>query len=111
MASSVAVGLGALPAGLDGALIWPVDIPGVSGDTLTRILALASPTTLVSPRHAGRRGHPLWIGAALWPLVPGTIERGGLRSLTGPPWREVEVDDVAVLLDVDTPADWARMKR
>jgi molybdenum cofactor cytidylyltransferase len=110
MASSVVVGLAALPAELDGALVWPVDIPEVTAATLGKILAVATPSTLVSPRHGGRRGHPLWIGARLWDRVPATVDSGGLRSLTQVPWLDVTVPDPQVLVDVDTPSDWARMK-
>ena len=109
MASSVAVGFGALGDGADVALLWPVDHPGVSADTVARLLAAAADADVVVPRHAGRGGHPAAVGRAVWPALAAAADRpGGARDvLRDPEWRrrDLAVDDPGVVRDVDERAD------
>lgn len=116
MLSSAQAGAAALPSGLAGALLWPVDIPLVAPGTLRRLVSEADP---LAPRLAvpvspqGRAGHPLWVPAALLPefrALPAEAP-GGLRVLRErhPPLR-VLVQDPAILVDADTPAELSHLR-
>jgi CTP:molybdopterin cytidylyltransferase MocA len=109
--SSIRLGIAALDAAIDAFFLWPADHPLVAVETLRRLLAAGSPQTAALPTFQGRRGHPPLVGSALRPEIQsGTLE-GGLRRL----WREragcvreVEVDDEGVILDLNTPEQYAR---
>lgn len=108
MASSVALGFAAIANGpAAAAWLWPVDHPAVRAATLRALLDALGDAEVAQPRHAGRGGHPPLIARALWPaLVVCGGEPDGARGVLRTARRaEVEVDDPAVLHDVDTPAD------
>jgi molybdenum cofactor cytidylyltransferase len=110
MLSSVKVALPQLGAKVDGVLIWPVDLPFVQAATVQQLLA-ADRTALCGPLYRGRGGHPLWLPRRLFVDVLALPIAAGLRGL-----RErhrligIEVEDEAVLRDLDTPADVARAR-
>ncbi len=114
MASSIACGFAALadsPA--DAAWLWPVDHAAVRGATLARLAAafpIGNPHAVVRPRYAGRGGHPPLVGRGRWAaLAACTSAPDGARSvLRSEDTIDLEVDDPAVVLDVDTPADLAK---
>ncbi len=114
MASSVAAGFGWLdarhPAGAAArALLWPVDHPAVTAATVAALIEAGATADVVVPRHAGRGGHPAVIARAAWPALAAcdADEAGARAVLRDPRWRrlDVEVDDAAVVRDVDAPAD------
>lgn len=92
------------------ALITPVDTPPARPETTARLLArMGEPDAplAVRPRAGGRAGHPVLVRAeALEPYRSPSppVLRDHLRSL-GPRCVEVDVDDPAVRLDLNTPAD------
>jgi CTP:molybdopterin cytidylyltransferase MocA len=110
MMSSVQTGVGALPRGSTGALIWPVDIPYVKSTTVRQLLDVA-PGKIVIPRHGGKNGHPLRVPRARFGDLMALDAEGGLKAFLEANQTLVEyldVDDPGVLIDVDTPADHAR---
>lgn len=111
MLSSVQAGLPLLSPETRGALIWPVDIPFVSVETVRQLLAtdLAEPAVLVCN---GRGGHPLWLPRALFAPAQALPVEQGLRALRGAyPPRRIEVQDQEILRDLDTPEDVERVRR
>jgi CTP:molybdopterin cytidylyltransferase MocA len=111
MLSSVQAGIAALSAGVTAAMIWPVDIPFVAVATV-RTLVMHS-GTIVVPVHNSRGGHPLRLGRALLPEVMTLDPARGLKALLEAHAVEVTrlaVGDAAVLVDVDTPEDYARTR-
>lgn len=110
MLSSVQAGLPLISEAACGALIWPVDIPFVSADSVQRLLAaeLAQPAVLVC---GGRGGHPLWLPRSLFAAALALPVELGLWALRDahPPQR-VEVNDLEVLRDLDTPEDVQRAR-
>jgi CTP:molybdopterin cytidylyltransferase MocA len=117
MASSVAVGFAATRAGFaaDAAFLWPVDQPAIAPRTLAALIAAAGAEAAarwVVPRWMGRRGHPPLIGRALWPALAACADEDGgaraVRDRSGAAVVELEVDDPAVVEDVDQPGDLAR---
>jgi nicotine blue oxidoreductase len=112
MLSSVQAGLAALPAGATVALVWPVDIPFVAAATVRTILDVRD-GTIVVPTHNQRGGHPLRLPQRLFGEVMTLDPERGLKALLEAHAGEVErlaVADRNVLVDVDTPDDYARTR-
>jgi molybdenum cofactor cytidylyltransferase len=112
MLSSVQVGLAALPATASAALVWPVDVPLVRAETVRAILS-AAPGRIVVPVYQRKGGHPVRLPRRLFATVAGLDLEGGLRGLFHARPNDVErlaVADGAVLVDFDTPADYAGVR-
>ena len=113
--SSLQRGLAALPAGASGVLVLTVDRPHVQPATVAALVAAfrGAPTFAWQPEHAGRRGHPQIYPAALLPalaaLPPERDPRELLRSHAALR-RTLAVDDPAILDNLDTPQDLARLR-
>jgi CTP:molybdopterin cytidylyltransferase MocA len=111
MLSSVQAGLAALPPDVDAALVWPVDIPFVDIATVRALVVHSG--TIVVPTHNGRGGHPLRLARAHFAEVMTLDPARGLKALVDAHAAEVTrlpVADGAVLVDVDTPDDYARTR-
>ena len=106
---------------LDGAraaLVLTVDRPHLRPATVAALVAAhaADPAAIWQPVHAGRRGHPILYPADLHPellaLAPAAGPRAWLESPSVAARRRVlPVDDPAVLDNIDTPQDLARLWR
>lgn len=112
MASSVALGFAAIASGPgQRAWLWPVDHPAVAAATLRLIVAAldaaGADAQVAQPRHGGRGGHPPLVARALWPQLARCADHadGARGVLRAAPRVLVEVDDAAVVDDVDTPAE------
>jgi molybdenum cofactor cytidylyltransferase len=99
------------PAPEDHWLLVPGDCPVFSAETVRRLLN-ASGESIVIPTVAGRRGHPVrftWRHAAgVLALPPGTGINTFVRTQ---PVVKLPVDDPGVVCDVDTPADYDRLRQ
>jgi len=112
MLSSVQAGLAALPANATAALIWPVDIPFVTRATVRAVLD-AAPGRIVVPVHNKKGGHPLRVPRRYFGEITTLDPERGLKALLEAHAGEVErlpVGDRGVLVDVDTPDDYARTR-
>lgn len=115
LGSSLACGVRALAGdvadGLDGVLVLLGDMPRVKTTSIEALLECHTgldARAIVAPVHAGRRGHPVLFGAAHFPALAALQGDEGARALLREhPVTTVEVEDVGVLLDIDTPADLA----
>ncbi len=114
LASSLKVGVAALPSGVAGALILLGDMPGIEAVLLDRLIAAfaARPQALAAaPVYAGRRGNPALLSRALFPALARLTGDEGARRLIGEadPLGIVEVDVASdgVTLDIDTPGELA----
>lgn len=114
MYSSVVAGIGALDPGVEGCFLLPVDVPLVRPFTVRRLAAsFRSDRAAVFPTFVGRRGHPPLIGRRLFgEILAGDGEGGVKRVLAAHPEAadEVGVFDAGILLDMDTPEDYARLR-
>lgn len=93
------------------ALVWPVDIPFVAVATVRTLVMHDG--TIVVPVHNGRGGHPLRLAQAHFAEVMTLDPSKGLKALLEAHADQVTrlpVDDGAVLVDVDTPDDYARTR-
>ena len=104
LSSSLRLGLNALPADVDGALVCLGDMPGVTATHLDALIAaFGSITDILVPTHSGRRGNPVLWGRRHFPdLTTLSGDVGGrdlLRSRTG--IRQIPMTDDGVLLDID----------
>ncbi|HWB75478.1 MAG TPA: nucleotidyltransferase family protein [Nannocystaceae bacterium] len=108
--SSMQAGLRATGEGA--VLLATVDRPHVEASTIAALLAAHAEDrdAVVQPLHEGRRGHPLILPASLRAAVLAAAPTDNLRALLQSARRhEVAVDDPAVLDNIDTPADLARL--
>jgi CTP:molybdopterin cytidylyltransferase MocA len=111
-ATSLQAGAGAFPAA-DGFLFLPVDAVGVKTETIRAILAAAGkePVAIWRPVHEGKKGNLLWVprGAirALMQLPAAARVDEWARPLSLP----LEMDDPAILRNVNTQEEWAALAR
>jgi len=95
---------------IDGFFLLPVDIPLVRSSTVTTLMEAFRGNAVVYPCFEGLRGHPPLIPAELIPLLAIHDGRSGLRSfLEKQQYREIPVWDRGILLDADTPEDFAAL--
>ncbi len=116
MASSLRVGLQALPADVDAVVVVLGDMPGIDAGHLDRLVAAFDVRrgNIVVPMKDGRRGNPI-----LWPReffaemlqVQGDIGARELLSRHAERIDSVAIDDDAIFADVDTPAALDEAKR
>jgi molybdenum cofactor cytidylyltransferase len=112
--SSLKVGLGAVGADADAALVHLADHPLVLRSTFAQVVAefQRGRGAIVIARHAGKRGHPVIFSKAVFAeLLAAPEDQGAKVVVNRDPQRivYVEVDDLGVTLDLDTPADLERV--
>ncbi|MFE9702209.1 NTP transferase domain-containing protein [Streptomyces sp. NPDC005930] len=116
MGSSLRAGLGSLAGtGARAALVSLVDQPGIGAEAMARVCAgYRDETSLVSAAYAGRRGHPVLLGAAHWAGIAATATGDrGARAYLGEHEAQialVECGDVARPYDIDTEADLVHLE-
>ncbi|MCC6168257.1 MAG: nucleotidyltransferase family protein [Caldilineaceae bacterium] len=94
-----------------GALLALGDQPHIPVTVLETILCQArqTPDYLVIPRYGERRGHPIYLPAALWPELLALGRDETLRTLVVRHAKTivyVAVESDAILRDIDTPSDY-----
>lgn len=112
MAGSVRVGLAAadLRASI---LVCPADHAIVTPGTIAVILAegARSPDRIIIPSYHGRHGHPTLFPR---PLIDQLATGGTLRDIInrhGDAVTRLDVDDEGAVLDMDTEADYERLRK
>ena len=110
--TSVRAGLAALSARCGAAVFHLADQPAVTPAVLDALIArhAATRAPVVWPAYEGRRGNPVLFDRVTFPALRRlTGDVGGREVLRA--WadqgEEVAVGEAGVLLDVDTPRDWA----
>jgi molybdenum cofactor cytidylyltransferase len=96
---------------LDGCLVCLADMPFITPDTYRDICGAIRRDNIVVPYFAGRAGNPAGFGADYFEALSDlTGDRGGRLIIRQNPdaVRKLEVDDPAVLQDIDTPDDLSR---
>ena len=116
MASSLRVGLAALDTNADGALIVLADQPFIRAQTLDRIIDQYqdSDAQIVIPMYQGFRGNPVLLDRSVFPEVMALNGDIGCRAVFGDHQEgivKVSVDDIGILLDIDTKDDYTKLQR
>ncbi len=118
LASSLRVGLAAMPADVAGALVLLGDMPWIEPRLIDALIGafLAKETALAAaPTRGGQRGNPALIGRGLFEAAMKLTGDEGARRLIGSLGAgelvEVEAPDEGVAVDIDTPDDLAVARR
>jgi molybdenum cofactor cytidylyltransferase len=117
LSTSLKRGLAALPDDVDGAFVCLGDMPLVAGRHLDRLLAAFNPLegrAIIVPTRHGKRGNPVLWARRFFPEMAQTGGDVGARHLIGEYAElvaEVEMEDDAVLVDIDTPEALAAVQR
>jgi molybdenum cofactor cytidylyltransferase len=118
LASSLRVGLAAMPADVAGALVLLGDMPWIEARLIDAIIDgfLANEHALAAaPRRGGRRGNPVLLGRGLFDAAMRLEGDEGARRLIGSLGAreliEVEAPDAGLIVDIDTPTDLAAARR
>ncbi len=116
MASSIRAGLCVLPDETRALVIALADKPLVRSETIARLVSRFEQggARIVYPRYRGRQGHPVVIASALFPELRDLEGDSGAKPLLRKHAQAavpVDVDDPGVLLDIDTPEDYANCLR
>jgi molybdenum cofactor cytidylyltransferase len=110
MASTLALGVAALPADADAVVVLLADMPRVAARHVTALIDAFDPASgreIAVPVCGGRRGNPVLLGRRFFAEMQGLTGDKGARGLLvqhAALVAEVGCDD-AVLIDVDTPED------
>ena len=119
LSTSLKRGIAALPPDLDGVIVCLGDMPLISGRHLDRLIAAFNPLegrAIIVPTRRGKRGNPVLWSKRFFPEMAELAGDVGAKHLIGEHAElvaEVEMDDDAVLVDIDTPEalDALREKR
>ena len=108
LASSLRVGIAAVPPNAPGAIVLLGDMPLVSADLLDELVqrfAGDSKIDAIAPVTQGRRGNPVLLARSLFPAIAGLSgDEGARRLLQDPGIRviEIPIQGEAAGVDVDT---------
>jgi CTP:molybdopterin cytidylyltransferase MocA len=107
-ATSLQAGIGAFPDA-DGYFFLPVDAVGIKAETIRAALAAAAgdAAAVWRPVHAGAKGNVLWVPRAAAVELMRLPAAARVDEWARPMARELEVDDAAILRNVNTPEEWA----
>jgi len=109
LSTSLKRGIVALPPDLDGALVCLGDMPLISGRHIDRLIAAFNPLegrAIIVPTRRGKRGNPVLWSKRFFPEMAELAGDVGAKHLIGEHTElvsEVEMDDDAILVDIDTP--------
>ena len=104
------------PHPVEGLLVWPVDMPHVTIATVELLLDgfRAGRSAIAVPTFEGKGGHPVIFGRAVFEELLDTPDGEGAKPVVrADPGRvlKVEVDDPAVVEDLNTPSEYQMMRR
>jgi molybdenum cofactor cytidylyltransferase len=115
LASSLALGVEALPTDAEAVVVLLADMPRVTAAHVAALVACFDPAAgreIVVPVCGGRRGNPVLLGRRFFAEMRGLTGDKGARGLIARHAGlvvEVELDG-SVLIDVDTPEDMTALE-
>jgi molybdenum cofactor cytidylyltransferase len=117
LSTSLKRGIAALPPDLDGVLICLGDMPLISGRHVDRLIAAFNPLegrAIVVPTRRGKRGNPVLWSRRFFPEMAELAGDVGAKHLIGEHAElvtEVEMENDAILVDIDTPEALAALRQ
>ncbi len=104
------------PHPVDGLLVWPVDMPHVAIATIELLLDgfRAGRSAIAVPTFEGKGGHPVVFGRTVFEELLNTPDGEGAKAVVrADPGRvlKVEVDDPAIVEDLNTLSEYKTMRR
>jgi molybdenum cofactor cytidylyltransferase len=112
--SSLIAGLDAIDQpDVEGALVTLVDVPCISTSVVSALLARmqTSPAPVIRAVHNGAHGHPVIFRRVLFDRLRHADPAAGAKAvLRAVPVDDVEVHEPGITQDVDTPADYERLR-
>lgn len=116
LGSSLRAGLSALDPLTNAALIVLADQPLVRSKTLDRLIDRYQKgnAQILVPTYQGFRGNPILLDRSVFPEVIALSGDIGCRAIFGnhpDTIRKVPVDDIGILIDIDTKDDFAKLQR
>jgi molybdenum cofactor cytidylyltransferase len=116
LSTSLRAGVGALRSEIQAAIVVLADQPALAPSLLRALVARyqATGALIVAPFYQGQRGNPMLFDRMLFPELSAIEgDRGGRELLAR--YRDqlerVEIDDPALLIDVDTLQDYERIRK
>lgn len=113
MFTSIQTGTAAMPRGLDGFFLMPVDCPLITESVLDVLKQGFEPDRFAVPCYRGKKGHPLLIPASYWEEILQYHGRGGLKSITDREFekmKRIPVNMEGVVMDMDTPQAYEEIR-
>jgi molybdenum cofactor cytidylyltransferase len=116
LSTSLKRGLANLPAEIDGVVVCLGDMPLIAGRDLDRLIAAFNPLegrAIIVPTRRGKRGNPILWSRQFVPEMMALAGDQGARKLIedhADLVAEVEMDNDAVLIDIDTPQALAELR-
>jgi len=110
---SLQVGLRALSAEVQAALIVPGDHPRLRREMIQRVIEAHQPGAIVIPSHQMKRGHPILIDRVWWGELLALSSTATLRDFIRTHEdhiRYVVVETDSVLQDMDTPEEYQQLR-
>ena len=113
MLSSIQKGISSLPRRFRAALIVLGDQPDISPPVIDALISAweKGQKGIVVPAFGGRRGHPLLLDLKYRSEIAGLSPETGLRGLLAAHPDDllaVDLPDLAILADIDTPEDYRK---
>jgi molybdenum cofactor cytidylyltransferase len=112
MARSLQAGLDLLADDCLVALVALGDQPQLRAEVVAALIGRwhATQALVVAPFYQGRRGNPVLLDQAAWPLVRALPDDANPRQIfqAAGALEKVDLDDDTILSDLDTPEDYAR---
>jgi molybdenum cofactor cytidylyltransferase len=109
--SSLQAGLRELPAQAESVIVWPVDLPLVQSDTITALIEAAEKNPITVPVYHGKKGHPVIYATEtirkILSMEPTQTGKDLFEYFEGR-ITFADVEDPAVLIDIDTPEDYEK---
>lgn len=115
MFSSVLAAAASLEAENEAFFLLPVDFPLLRPESVERLMRAwrSGEGRILYPTCHGRRGHPPLLATVYREAILAWPGHGGLRALLQQYQEEavnIETGDEGILLDMDTPEDYARLR-
>jgi len=112
--SSIKLALDQLGPACRACLLWPVDQPAVSAETVAGLIRLFLQTQapMVLPTYSGKRGHPAIFHASLFPEFQAARLEEGPKNIILSRLQAcafLATNESAVIEDIDTPADYFKL--